>query len=42
MPATPLGLRFPAGTDTPDVPRDIEFLADDADEKTMLLLMGAF
>jgi hypothetical protein len=41
MPETPLGYRYPQGTDTPDVPRDMEALAEDSDEKTLLLLMGA-
>ena len=41
MPSTQLGFTYPAGTDTPDVPRDIGSLADVSDEKTVLLLMGA-
>lgn len=31
MPTTPGGLRYPASSDTPDVPRDIENLADDVE-----------
>ena len=29
MPTTTNGLRYPAGSDTPDVPRDIQYLAQD-------------
>lgn len=31
MPTTPGGLRYPASTDTPNVPRDIENLATDVE-----------
>lgn len=41
MPATNLGLRYPLSTDTPDVPRDMGYLAADADEVAMMLVMGA-
>lgn len=33
MPTTSNGLRYPASTDTPDVPRDIGYLAADVDDK---------
>lgn len=42
MPETNLGLRYPASTDTPDVPRDIGYLAADVNENEILLLMGAW
>jgi hypothetical protein len=42
MPETNLGFRYPAGSDTPDVPRDIQFLADDANEQEIITLMGAW
>jgi hypothetical protein len=42
MPQTNLGFRYPAGSDTPDVPRDIQFLADDANEQEIITLMGAW
>jgi hypothetical protein len=49
MPTTPGGLRFPSGSDTPDVPRDIENLANDVEALVAniptgldpFLLMGA-
>jgi hypothetical protein len=41
MPTTDFGLRYPTGTDTPNVPRDMGYLAADADEKFVLLVMGA-
>lgn len=31
MPTTPGGLRYPASSDTPNVPRDIEYLATDVE-----------
>jgi hypothetical protein len=31
MPTTPGGLRYPASSDTPNVPRDIQFLAEDVE-----------
>lgn len=33
MPTTPGGLRYPASTDTPNVPRDIENLATDVESE---------
>lgn len=42
MPETNLGLRYPAGSDTPDVPRDMQRLAEDVNENEILLLMGAW
>jgi hypothetical protein len=31
MPTTPGGLRYPAASDTPNVPRDIQYLATDVE-----------
>jgi len=31
MPTTPGGLRYPAAADTPNVPRDLEYLATDVE-----------
>ncbi len=42
MPATNIGFRYPAVSDTPDVPRDIQYLADDANEIEVMTLMGAW
>lgn len=42
MPETPLGFRYPAGSDTPDVPRDMQRLAEDANEIEIMTLMGAW
>jgi len=42
MPETNVGFRYPAGSDTPNVPRDIQFLADDANEIEIMTLMGAW
>lgn len=42
MPSTNLGYRYPAGTDTPDVPRDMQYLAEDANEIEVMTLMGAW
>lgn len=42
MPETSLGLRYPAGSDTPDVPRDMQYLAEDANEIEIMTLMGAW
>lgn len=50
MPATPNGLRYPSGSDTPDVPRDMQNLAEDVEDLVTakagsildpFLLMGA-
>lgn len=42
MPSTTVGYRYPASTDTPDVPRDLGYLAADANDNAILSLMGAW
>lgn len=40
MPATANGFRYPAATDTPDVPRDVGYLAADVESKLGTLAAG--
>lgn len=42
MPATNIGYRYPASSDTPDVPRDLQYLADDVNQYEIMTLMGAW